>query len=266
MEISQSMLKYSSDEVILIFCAKVLNFFSPKFSSEKELELAEVELINFAKNCDLTSDEFLYALELAADGNLYSEPDEIGKSKKVQLFREIDRLKLGEVKSAYKFHKKTDKLHLEAKKEIKEITEKKPEISEEQKKAEKKKNFESLIEAIKKNEPCNHAFLFYDFVIKKGGLKSFVSSKQAQIILIRSKMISYLDRAEKSRNKALFNSFQIIEFRKYFDTGNLNPELAFDFEKLKNIAIIEVKNDLVYAYLKKNLWKYNLKKSNNENS
>lgn len=242
------------------------------YQNDDERKLAGGEWILFCQKFNLTAPEIVeaYRMALAKELKIFDENKAYKSSEYngeyIKIYPNLSLITAGEVLNAYLEHKKLDKAHENAKKLIHSELNPKIEISEEQKKAERKKNFESLIEAIKKNEPCNHAFLFYDFVIKKGGLKSFVSSKQAQIILIRSKMISYLDRAEKSGNKAIFNNFQIVEFRKYFDTGNLIPELASDFEKLKNIAIIEVKNDLVYAYLKKNLWKYNLKKSNNENS
>lgn len=121
-EISQSMLKSSTDEEKNVFSARVLNFINPKFDPENEeleTELAEAELYAFATNCELTANEFLLALEMATEGKLSSEPDEQGNSQKIKLFREIDRLKLGEVKSAYIFHKTHDKKYETGKAEIK---------------------------------------------------------------------------------------------------------------------------------------------------
>lgn len=115
------MLKSSTDEEKNIFSARVLNFINPKFDPENqvlETELAEAELYAFATNCELTANEFLLALEMATEGKLSSEPDEQGNSQKIKLFREIDRLKLGEVKSAYIFHKTHDKKYEAGKAEI----------------------------------------------------------------------------------------------------------------------------------------------------
>ena len=86
-EISQSMLKWSNDEEVSVFTARVLNFINPKFNDEHEIQLAEAELYSFAKKCELTANEFLLALDLASDGKLFSEPDENGNARKVQLFR-----------------------------------------------------------------------------------------------------------------------------------------------------------------------------------
>ena len=116
------MLKSSTDEEKNVFSARVLNFINPKFDPENEeleTELAEAELYAFATNCELTANEFLLALEMATEGKLSSEPDEQGNSQKIKLFREIDRLKLGEVKSAYIFHKTHDKKYEVGKSEIK---------------------------------------------------------------------------------------------------------------------------------------------------
>ena len=121
-EISQSMLKSSTDEDKNVFSARVLNFINPKFDPENQIletELAEAELYAFANNCELTANEFMLALEMATEGKLSSEPDDNGNSQKIKLFREIDRLKLGEVKSAYIFHKTHDKKYETGRAEIK---------------------------------------------------------------------------------------------------------------------------------------------------
>ena len=108
-QISQSMLKYASDSEISQFAIRLINFINPKFE-EGEAEIAEAEIYSFAKNCELTGNEFLLALEMSADGKLYSEPDTNGNSEKIKLYREVDRLKLGEVKSAYIALKRADKV------------------------------------------------------------------------------------------------------------------------------------------------------------
>jgi hypothetical protein len=107
-EISQSMLKSSSDQEINVFTAKILNFFNPKFESETEVELVRVEIYTFAMRCELTPDEFLLALHLATEGKLKTEIDKDGNAETIKLYREIDIIKLGEVKAAYMRYKSTD--------------------------------------------------------------------------------------------------------------------------------------------------------------
>jgi hypothetical protein len=102
-EVQSLMLKYASDNDISVFSARVISFINPKFD-EGEFELAEADIYSFAKNCELTAEEFLIALELASERKLSNEKGEI-----IQLYKQIDRLTLGTVKSAYIELKKTDK-------------------------------------------------------------------------------------------------------------------------------------------------------------
>lgn len=102
-EAQSLMLKYASDNDISVFSARVISFINPKFD-EGEFELAEADIYSFAKNCELTAEEFLLALELASERKLSNEKGEI-----IQLYKQIDRLTLGTVKSAYIELKKTDK-------------------------------------------------------------------------------------------------------------------------------------------------------------
>ena len=62
---------------------RLINFINPKFE-EGEAEIAEAEIYSFAKNCELTANEFILALEMSADGKLYSEPDTNGNSEKIK--------------------------------------------------------------------------------------------------------------------------------------------------------------------------------------
>ncbi len=119
-EIQQSTLKQSNEAEVNIFCAKVLNFFNPKFEDPKiEEELAIEEIKTFAKRCELTSDEFMFALSLATEGKLKSEIDSDGNAETIKLFREIDIIKLGEVKAAYLRFKIDDPKYKKGKAEIK---------------------------------------------------------------------------------------------------------------------------------------------------
>jgi len=149
----------------------VLNFINPKFNDQHEIELAEAELYGFALKCELTANEFLLALELAADGKLITEPDENGNTKRVQMFREIDRLKLGEVKSAYIYHKTIDRQHESGKAKIRAFLEPvQPELTPEQKKAEREKFFRTDYARLQNEGKVLGTVLFYD-LIKKSGIQ-----------------------------------------------------------------------------------------------
>lgn len=112
------MLKQSSEEEIKIFSARILNFFNPKFEDPHEEELAAADIYSFAMRCELTADEFMLALSLATEGKLKSEIDSEGNAEVIKLFREIDIIKLGEVKSAYLRYKAEDSKYKKGKAEI----------------------------------------------------------------------------------------------------------------------------------------------------
>ncbi|MHA7823663.1 hypothetical protein ACVVIH_12945 [Chryseobacterium arthrosphaerae] len=119
-EISQSMLKQSNDEQINIFTAKVLSYFNPKFEDpEIEEELARADILRFAMRCEITEEEFMLALDLATEGKLKTEPDSAGNVENIKLYREIDIIKLGEVKAAYLRFKNDDEKYKNGKAKIK---------------------------------------------------------------------------------------------------------------------------------------------------
>lgn len=118
-EISQSMLKQSTEEQINIFSAKVLNYFNPKFDDpEIEEELARADIFRFALRCEITEEEFMLALDLATEGKLQTAPDLAGNVENIKLYREIDIIKLGEVKAAYLRFKKVDENYKNGKNKI----------------------------------------------------------------------------------------------------------------------------------------------------
>lgn len=111
-------MKQSSEEEIKIFSARILNFFNPKFEDPHEEELAAADIYSFAMRCELTADEFMLALSLASEGKLKSEPDSDGNVEVIKLFREIDIIKLGEVKAAYVRYKAEDSKYKKGKVDI----------------------------------------------------------------------------------------------------------------------------------------------------
>jgi hypothetical protein len=229
------MLRWSNDEDVSIFTARVLNFINPKFADQHEIELAETEIYSFALKCDLTANEFLLALELAVDGKLFSEPDENGNSKKVQLFREIDRLKLGEVKSAYIYHKTIDKQYESGKAEIKAFLEP-PKV--EPTAEEKKQSFLQMCRTdfgrLQKEGSVLGTTEFYKYIKKNGietvrisWLESVLERFQPETFengLSLSKVGSLLDMPKKTKQDA-----------KLFFINNL-VKAYFEKEKLKDLS------------------------------
>ena len=248
-EIAQSTLKHCDDQQISVFIAKVLNFINPKFDDvETEMQLAEAELYSFAHKCELTTDEFMIALEMAVDGKLYTEPDENGHSKRIQLFREIDRLKLGEVKAAYLYHKKIDKQYEIGKSIIKAFLEPpQKELTPEEKKTERINFYKTEFERLQKGEMVLGTTIFYE-LIKQAGLER-ISLKYVESVLDKfqpetfqsglsvSKVGAQLDIPKKvTHNAKVFFIGEIV--KSYFKKHNLK-ELTQDqfidyWENIKN--------------------------------
>ena len=203
-QISQSMLKYASDSEISQFAIRLINFINPKFE-EGEAEIAEAEIYSFAKNCELTGNEFLLALEMSADGKLYSEPDTNGNSEKIKLYREVDRLKLGEVKSAYIALKRADKVFQEDVKKIKAFLEPpKPEPTEEELKEQRLKFYSEEYKRLQRDGKVLGTTIFYD-LIKKEGLET-VKLKWLEAILDKFK--------PETVDKSLINEPQLVKLPK----------------------------------------------------
>ncbi|GAB0155921.1 hypothetical protein CHRYSEOSP005_11830 [Chryseobacterium sp. Alg-005] len=200
-EISQSTLKLSNDEVIAEFTARLLSFINPKFESDAEAEIAEAEIYAFASKCELTPDEYFLALELAADKKLFSEPDENGNSSRIQLYREIDRLKLGEVKAAYIYHKTVDEQYKIGKNNIKAFLEP-PETQHtpEQKKADRTKFYIAEYRRLQLEGGVLGTVIFYD-LIKKRGLKTvkvgFIEAVLSTFVPEKTENIVRKDEPEK---------------------------------------------------------------------
>ncbi|RMZ60046.1 hypothetical protein D1632_10670 [Chryseobacterium nematophagum] len=113
----------------------------------------------------------MLALELAADGKLFTEPNEEGNSSKVKLFREIDRLKLGEVKSAFIHYKAIDEKYKVGKSKIKAFLEvPKQEMTIEEKKAERREFYKADYKRLQQEGKVLGSTIFYD-LIKKNGLE-----------------------------------------------------------------------------------------------
>lgn len=162
-EISQSMLKYANLSEKEKFAQSVLILVNPKFENEDEGKLAFGVLIDFCHTSDLTADEMILAIKMAMDRKLYIDSE--NGMKPVQVFREIDRLKLGEIQHAYKEFKRANSPHQKAKEEIKKLLAFPPvEISEEQKKAERMKFYEEEWKRLQDRGIIYGTIVFYELI------------------------------------------------------------------------------------------------------
>ena len=198
----------------------------------------------------LTAEEILEAYRMASRGELR---DFLGNQ--IELYPNLKTAQAGKILMAYQDYKCDNQQHTLGIQKLKSILYPEAERNSDDAKAEKRKNMESLISAVKENRPCSHAFLFYNYVLKKGGLKKFVSDPIAQKIVIKKKMHSILWEEKMKTKSVHFNKFEIIHLSDYFKDENelLNSNVKFAFEKLKSMATTLVKNDLVYNWLKKQI-------------
>ena len=246
-QISQSMLKYASDSEISQFAIRLINFINPKFE-EGEAKIAEAEIYSFARNCELTANEFLLALELSADGKLYSEPDTNGNSEKIKLYREVDRLKLGEIKSAYIALKRADKVFQEDVKKIKAFLEPpKPEKTPEELQKERQERFNNLVKMVLENEG--------DFTDRKFSIASFfyddfkdefpeLSKEEKERILI-SKQKAEILKERKREKKLHLNPSELKKADEILSSGKYLPKDHIIY----HLALMEIKKELVIDFI-----------------
>ena len=143
-----------------------MSFINPKFNSDEEAEFAQAEVYEFAKRCELTAKEFLLALELASKKKLTQE-NENGIPETIKLFREIDRLKFGEIETAYINHKRHDVLHEKGLKMINEHINPPKEPTEEEKKANELKFYEEEWKRLQNDEPILGSVIFIEKIKKR---------------------------------------------------------------------------------------------------
>lgn len=236
-EISQSMLKWSNDQQREEFAEQILNFINPKFESEEEYNGSVFVLLEFAKTCELTAREMLLALEMAADGKLFDG------EHRVKVFREIDRLKLGEIKGAYINYKRADRQYEIGRDKIRKALQPEYQPTPEQVCQIRSRNWESLKAAASENRHCPHAFMFYEGLVKRGHLSRFVNNQKAQEKLLGKKMREIVFR--EVHRPIIFSKREAQELMKKIKVGEPLP--------IHSLAVIEVKNDLVYNFIQKQI-------------
>ncbi|MEE3723957.1 hypothetical protein V2H21_01065 [Riemerella anatipestifer] len=165
-ELSMPSLRLSSDEARERFAYRLIYFINPKFEDadeenpHSEFNLAKNTAIDFSRRCDLTEGEFMLALDLCHRGELFLN------DTPVKLFREIDRLKLGEVEQAYKAYKNQNKQHEIAKEKVKKFLNPPKELTEEEKRRERFKFLENQWQMLKEKGKVSGSVIFYELIKK----------------------------------------------------------------------------------------------------
>ncbi len=222
-EISQSMLKSSSDEERMFFAERVLSFINPKFDDIADFEASKSELLDFARKCELTHNEFIHALELATEGKLIAEDDN-GSFNRVKMFREIDRLKLGEVKSAYIFYKRQDKQYENGKEAITAYLNPPVEIilTEEQKAELRLKTYKTEYKRLQRDGKVLDCFTFYNIIVEAEKIKNI------KLSFVEKVLSKYIIHYEKTESKSLIQNI------------------------VKSNPMLFLKEEIVSAYIHKN--------------
>lgn len=196
----------------------------------------------------LTGPEILEAYRMASRGEL---SDFLGN--KIELYPNLKVAQAGKILMAYQEYKIDNQQHTLGIQKLKQIVSPDSLPTPEENKALKRQNWDLLILAVKENKPCAHAFLFFELAVKKGGLKNFIQDSNAQVIVTKKKMEQITWEEKKKVKSAIFNSFEIKNLLEYFRTDMLDVQAQFAFERLQAMATVQVKNDLVYNWLKKEL-------------
>ncbi|ROI02915.1 hypothetical protein EGI16_12140 [Chryseobacterium sp. G0240] len=214
------MLKQSNEREINEFTAQVLNFFNPKFEDpEIEEELARADILRFATRCELTSEEFLLALTLATEGKLQSAPDSAGNVENIKLYREIDIIKLGEVKAAYIRFKNEDEKYKKGKAEIKAFLNPPPvEITPEQKKEIRIKFLKEEYSRLQSKGEVLGSIQFYDLlrkghkVVKIGFVEKFLQTVKLEEYLEAGRSTE----VHKASSKRVIKKDPFLAFKELF--------------------------------------------------
>jgi len=235
---------------------------APNFENEADKKAAGLEWISFCQSFRLTAPEIVEAYTMALKKELkifdetkaYKNPEYEGEFIKV--YPNLSLITAGEILNAYIEYKKIDKKLESGRNAISEHLNAPPEVTPEMKKERRLMLWENLKNCVAENKPCVHAFLFYESLVKKGLFKEFVGNENAQMIVIKKKMYKII-LAQSENRKSIFNRNEITHLKLFCTVKDyVTPDtIDFSFKNLKGMAIVEVKNDLVYNYVKKQLKK-----------
>lgn len=224
--------------------SRIISMFQIKFDSLEAQNLAMSEYGSFLRGYSLTSEEVLEAYRMCAKLELTDFKGEI-----IKFYPNLSIGQLGEILRAYIDYKTGNQQHTKGVEKIKAFLNPPPEVSPEEKKAIKKANWDKMINAAKEDKECTHAFLFYEYFVKKGAFSKFLQDQNAQSIKIEQKMKFILNSEKKKIKNAIFKKDE-LEILSNFLYEN-KPSKSSCIERLQNMATVEVKNDLVFNHVKK---------------
>lgn len=235
---------------------------APNFENDKDKKAAGLEWISFCQGFRLTAPEIVeaYTMALKKELKIFDENKAYKSSEYegeyIKVYPNLSLITAGEILKAYIEHKRIDKQWEIGKKTIEKYLNAPPEITLEHKKEQRMRLWESLKSSVSENKHCSHAFLFYEALVKKGYFKNFVGNEAAQTIVIKNKMHKII-LAEAEKKKTIFSRNEIFHLKIFCTSKDYQmPDVVdFGFNKLKGMAIVEVKNDLVYNHVKKQLKK-----------
>jgi len=215
-----------------------------------DAELAIGEFCAFLKDCTLTAEEVLEAYRMAIRGFYYPS--------KIKIYPNLSIIQAGEVIHLYQEHKKQSREYQKAKEKLKELCNPKKELPTNP--IQTTQNLiNSLKNAINENREFHGAFLLYDYVIQQGGLKDFRNNKQTQKNMLHQKMNDILKQEKLKKNFYLYSrpevDFLLNTINEKKQT-NTTPPKNYETQlknKLRNQAILEIKNDLVTQWFKRKL-------------
>lgn len=228
-----------------------------EFSRNEDLspqEIAMAEFGSFIRQYQLTGEEVLEAYRMGIRKQLLDL-----KGNVIQVYPNLSIIQAGEILNAYQEYKIENHQHTKGHEKLKLLINPVIEPSPEEIKARKKELLQKLVDAVKENKPCAHSFLFFDYVIRKGGLKSFLDNKKAQEIVVRKKTIEILTEEKRKGKSVLFSVYELNRFSAFFKSNSdeILEEMKFAFDRLQAMAITHVKGDLAYNWFKKEIKKSN---------
>jgi hypothetical protein len=250
-EIFREYIKNSAAETIEKLVNDVLTLFQVRDRNKEKSEMMDVWLL-FVMDFRLTASEIYFAHKMALKRELLD-----ANGNEIECLPMLSTNTTGKILKAYERFKLSDKLLEEGREKLKLILNPPVQRSPEEIKAEKKRNWEILVDAVKNGQKCEHAFLFYEFAIKKGGLVSFVGNEEVQKIAIKDKMIQLLGKEKLKPKSILFNPFELKKLSDYFEDKKkpMTDDVAFAFDRLQAMAITHVKNDKVYEWVSQQICK-----------
>lgn len=218
----------------------------------KPIEIAMAEFGAYLKSFPIafTGEEILEAYRMASRGELRDFHDRI-----IEFYPNLKNAQAGKILTAYQRYKIDSVTHTQGIQKLKKLieSEEKPTISPEAEKEHQKAMMTELVRRVKENTECDFAFLFFDRIVKKGVFNKFLSSEKSQSRLLRRRMIELITKEKLKTNSYSYNSKEINGLIAFFDenTDMIRKDLNFSYGKLKASAIVHLKNDLVYLWIKK---------------